>query len=158
MNITSPDFENNTMIPDTYTCDEGPRGGGVNPELNFADIPTEAVSLVVTMHDPDVPKNLREDGNWDHWLIWNIPPETKTIEKGSTSPGIQGRTTSETNAYVGPCPPDGEHRYIFKLYALDTQLDLDPEVTRRAGLEAAIESHIIEQAELVGVYNRRENR
>jgi hypothetical protein len=158
MNITSPNFENNTMIPDAFTCDEGERGAGTSPALEFSGIPREAVSLVLTMHDPDIPKHLREDGNWDHWLVWNMSPKTSRIEAGDTPPGIQGHTTSSTLAYVSPCPPDGEHRYIFKLYALDTMLDLPPETTGRIELESAMAGHILETAELVGLYNKRENR
>lgn len=158
MKLTSPSFENMTFIPDLFTCDEGPRGAGTNPELRFENVPENTVTLALTMHDPDVPRNLRQDGNWDHWVIWNIPPETLGIKEGETSPFITGLTTSETNAYVGPCPPDGEHRYIFRLYALDTILDLDPSVTRRAELEQAMMGHIIKQTELICLYNKRENR
>lgn len=158
MKITSPQFEHNTSIPDKFTCDEGQRGAGLSPELVFMDVPENAVSLALTMHDPDVPTEFRADGNWDHWLIWNIDPSTSGIAEGEVPLGVQGLTTSETNAYVCPCPPDKEHRYIFQLYALDTKLDLDPATTRRVDLEKAMEGNIIEQTELIGLYNKRENR
>ncbi len=158
MKITSSQFENNQSIPDTYTCDVGPRGAGTNPPLEFGDIPENTVSLVLTMHDPDVPTEFREDGNWDHWLIWNIDPSTTKVLEGTEPEGNSGLTTSETHAYVGPCPPDKEHRYYFRLYALDTTLELDPNTTRRAELEAAMEGHILEQVELMGTYNRKENQ
>ncbi|PIR07319.1 MAG: YbhB/YbcL family Raf kinase inhibitor-like protein [Candidatus Komeilibacteria bacterium CG11_big_fil_rev_8_21_14_0_20_36_20] len=149
MKITSPAFGNNQSIPRQYTCD----GENINPPLEFLEVPVGTKSLVLIMEDPDVPKYIREDGRWDHWLIWNIPPETKNITENSTPPGLVGLNTSGRTDYVSPCPPDREHRYFFKLYALKTTLDL-PAGSTKADLLAVMQAHIIDQAELIGLYQR----
>jgi Raf kinase inhibitor-like YbhB/YbcL family protein len=105
------------------------------------------------MEDPDVPKNLREDGMWDHWVVFNIPPEVREIQEGTEPQGIGGVGTNGELGYFGPCPPDREHRYFFKLFALDTQLDL-PEKSTKSKVENAMEGHILEQTELMGRYER----
>ena len=149
MKISSFVFENNGFIPAQYTCD----GPDINPPLNIEGVPEEAKSLVIIMDDPDVPKSVREDGNWDHWIVFNIPPDTTQIIEGQEPVGIHGRGTSGNLKYHGPCPPDGEHRYIFKLYALDIELDLMEGATKKE-VEAAMEGHVIEEAKLVGRYKR----
>lgn len=151
MKLESPTFEHEGSIPSTYTCD----GENINPPLKISDVPLEAKSLVLIMDDPDVPKSLRPDGMWDHWLIWNIPPETKEIAEGEEPSGVIGKNTGGKFGYQGPCPPDREHRYFFKLYALDAMLDLPAETTSKADLEKVMEGHILEQAELMGRYNRQ---
>lgn len=150
MNIRSEVFEAGESIPDKYTCD----GDNINPPLEFGDVPEDAVSLVLIVHDPDVPKRIREDGIWDHWLIWKIDPTTTHIEEGSAL-GVVGKNTGGNRAYTGPCPPDGQHRYFFTLYALDTDLELDPETVSRDDLLEAMRGHILDEAELMGVYNRQ---
>ncbi len=106
------------------------------------------------MEDPDVPKNIRPDGMWDHWVVWNIPPETKIIPEGSIPPGIVGKNSRGDLAYGGPCPPDREHRYFFKLFSLDTLLNL-PNTAIKKDLETAMQGHILSQTELVGRYARK---
>ncbi|KKR76880.1 MAG: Phospholipid-binding protein, PBP family [Candidatus Levybacteria bacterium GW2011_GWA2_40_8] len=146
MKIQSPVFENNQSIPSKYTCD----GQNINPPLEFADIPKEAKSLVLIMDDPDAPSGL-----WVHWTVWNIDPSTKGIAENSRfEDAMEGMTSSGKMGYGGPCPPDREHRYSFKLYALDTTLDLDSSA-KKEELEAAMEGHIISSAELAGLYNRQ---
>lgn len=142
MKLTSV-FENNGNIPKEYTCD----GDDISPELNIEDVPENAKSLVLINDDPDAPM-----GTWVHWLIWNIPVDTKTIGKGSKI-GVEGTTSFGRTGYGGPCPPSGKHRYFFKLYALDTELDL-PESTTKKELEKAMKGHIIEKTELIGMYSR----
>lgn len=143
MRIAS-EFDHEGMIPSKYTCD----GEDVSPELEFSDIPQEAESLALVMDDPDCPS-----GTFDHWVVWNIPPETEMIMEGKEPEGTQGSTGFGRRGYGGPCPPSGTHRYFFKLYALDRMLDLE-EGSSKDELERAIEGHIIEKAVLMGRYSR----
>lgn len=102
------------------------------------------------MDDPDAPR-----GTWVHWTVWNISPDTKEIPKNSVPAGaVEGATSFDKPGYGGPCPPSGAHRYFFKLYALDTELSLSSS-TDKAGLEKTMEGHILDQAELVGLYSRK---
>ncbi|MFC1640475.1 YbhB/YbcL family Raf kinase inhibitor-like protein [Patescibacteria group bacterium] len=145
MQISSPAFGPKGAIPAKYTCD----GENINPELNFHEIPEGAQSLALVVDDPDAPA-----GTWDHWLVYNIPPDSSGIDEGRPNIGKQGKTSFGNNKYGGPCPPDGEHRYFFKLYALDVMLELDPDDATKDGLLAAMEGHILEETELVGKYDR----
>lgn len=147
--IESPAFEKNASIPAKYTCD----GEDINPPLLISGVPENTKSLLLILEDPDVPKNLREDGMWNHWIRFNIPPDTAEIREGVESIGVAGRGTSENLKYHGPCPPDREHRYFFKLYALDIMLDLQEGADKEDVLKAA-EGHIIDKTELVGKYDR----
>lgn len=147
MKISSPAFDGHSAIPSKYTCE----GLGVNPELHFHDVAQNAVSLVLIMEDPDVPRTLRPDGMFDHWVIFNIPKETRIIKENSTPPGIVGMNTGGFIAYYPPCPPDRQHRYFFKLFALDTTLKLPKGASKKEVLDA-IEGHIIAKAELMGTY------
>ncbi len=149
MKITSTQFKHNESIPEKYTCN----GENINPPLEFGDIPENAKSLVLIMEDPDVPKHLREDGMWDHWLLWNIDPATQYISEGQEPDAVHGITTGNTLHYVGPCPPDREHRYFFKLYALDTELELKEGATKDE-LLYAMTGHILDEAELIGLYEQ----
>ncbi|MDE2019851.1 MAG: YbhB/YbcL family Raf kinase inhibitor-like protein [Patescibacteria group bacterium] len=146
MILTSPSFENDSHIPLKFTCD----GGDINPELQIQNVPAVAKSLALILHDPDAPVK----GGFAHWVVWNINPSTVVIKEESVPPGsVEGRNDAGQNAYAGPCPPSGEHHYHFLLYALDAMLDL-PGATDRPGLEKAMEGHIIEKTELVGLYKR----
>lgn len=145
MRIQSSAFENNQKIPAEYTCD----GANINPPLEFLEIPLATKSLVLIVDDPDA---LR--GDFVHWLVWNIAPETKELEKGSVFPqAVQGATDFGGSGYGGPCPPNGIHHYQFKLYALDDKLDL-PITTKKKDLEAMMQNHILDSAVLVGLYQR----
>ena len=150
MQITSTAFEHTTSIPSKYTCD----GDNVNPPLEFKDFPEGAVSLVLIMEDPDVPKSIREDGMWDHWVVFNIPTSVTNVEENSNPEGVMGMNTREEKKYGGPCPPDREHRYFFKLFALDSDLDLEEGATK-AQVEEAMVGHVIEVAQLIGRYERQ---
>jgi len=145
MKLTSPAFEHNKEMPSEYTCDSN----DLSPELNIEDIPKNAKSLVLIMDDPDAPMR-----TWDHWIVFNIGPNTKTINKGEEPNGIGGKNSWGRTGYGGPCPPSGTHRYFFKLYALDSTLSLE-EGTSKNVIENAIEKHIIEKTELIGVYKRK---
>lgn len=153
LSITSSAFEQNGRIPSQYTCD-GDRA--INPPLAFSGVPEGAKSLALVMDDPDVPKVLHPDGVFDHWVLFNIPPDIRGIAEGA-SVGTAGANGGGKNAYTGPCPPPQyepkEHRYIFVLYALDATLPLKEGATKQEVLKA-IEGHVIQQAELIGRYNR----
>lgn len=150
MKLASPAFGHNGKIPPEYTCD----GADVSPELNIADVPKNAKSLALIMDDPDVPKSIRPSGLWVHWVVWNIPVNTKIVPKGNEPEGVGGNSDFKRTGYGGPCPPDREHRYFFKLYALDAELNL-AEGAAKKELEKEMEGHIIEKAELIGLYKRK---
>ncbi len=144
MTITSAAFKHNSKIPSKYTCD----GENINPPLEFSEIPKETKSLVLVVDDPDAPSK-----TWVHWVLYNIDQSTAKIEENSPVKGIQGITDFGKLGYGGPCPPSGTHRYFFKLYALDTILDAPSGLTKQQILEKA-RDHVIEEAELVGLYNK----
>lgn len=144
MKLTSV-FENGDKIPSKYTCD----GEGAAPELTITDVPKDALSLVLIVDDPDAPM-----GVFTHWLLYNIPVDTKNISAANVpTEAIAGMTDFGKTGYGGPCPPYGTHRYFFKLFAIDTILTL-PHNVRKDALEKAIEGHVIEKAELIGLYAR----
>ncbi|MBI2589961.1 YbhB/YbcL family Raf kinase inhibitor-like protein [Candidatus Berkelbacteria bacterium] len=149
MQIKSSAFENNGSIPRQYTC----QGESLSPPLTINDVPVEVKSLALIMEDPDVPRSIRPDGMWDHWVIWNVDPKTVEILEGIEPKGVYGQTTSNTQKYVGPCPPDREHRYFFKLYALDAKLTLTPGSSKRQ-LVSAMQGHILTTATLIGRYKK----
>jgi Raf kinase inhibitor-like YbhB/YbcL family protein len=154
MQITSSQFDHEGVIPSKYTCD----GENINPPIKIHEVPEQAKTLVLLMDDPDVPTSIREDGMWDHWVLFNIPPETKYINENSVPPeAVSGVNTGKASGYGGPCPPDREHRYYFKLYALDIVIDLDDTATK-ADVESAMQGHIIARSELMGRYNRPQNQ
>lgn len=146
MKIQSPAFGPLETIPVLYTCD----GEDISPPLSFSEIPAEAKSLALVMDDPDAPT-----GTWVHWTLWDISPSIQGInEAGVPGGATEGKTSTGRAGYGGPCPPAGTHRYFFKLYALDAVLNL-PASSGKEALEKAMEGHILSQAELVGLYNRK---
>lgn len=142
MRLSSPDFKDQMSMPRKLSCD----AEGNNPALIIEDIPAEAKSLALIADDPDAP-----GGTFVHWVVFDIPL-TGRIEPGSV-PGRQGVNSTGGNDYVSPCPPSGTHRYFFKVYALDTLLGLGEGITKGA-LEKAMQGHILDQAEIVGLYQR----
>ena len=142
LTITSPAFTEGMPIPSKYSCDSE----DINPQIDISDIPLETESFALIMYDPDA-----SGGNWVHWVMWNIPV-TQRIEEGS-APGVQGENSWGWNNYGGPCPPSGTHRYVFKVYALDTVLKLHNS-TDRVELERQIQGHILAEGQLMGVYTR----
>lgn len=146
MQLLSPAFQDNEMIPEKYTCD----GENTNPPLLIKDVPKEAKSLALIMHDPDAP-NI----DWVHWVVFNIDPAiTEIAENSIPENAIVGLNTRNNNSYGGPCPPSGTHRYIFEFYALNLKLDLDQTATEE-DVTKAMDDHIIEQSELIGLYQRK---
>lgn len=150
MLLMSPAFKQGERIPMKYTCE----GEGINPPLLIKDVPEQTKSLVLIMEDPDVPKQLRPDGMWDHWVVFNLPPNLREIKSGEEPKGTHGIRTDGQMGYYGPCPPDREHRYFFKLYALDALLHLPPRAPKQQ-VVAAMQGHILTKTELMGRYEKR---
>ena len=149
MKLLSAAFDHNGFIPRKYTC----QGANINPPLKIEEVPENTASLALIMDDPDVPLTLRPDGLYVHWIVFNISPMLSLIEEAAPPIGTHGQNTEGSNRYLGPCPPDREHRYFFKLYALDIKLDVDAGITKDELLKA-MEGHILEHAELMGRYNK----
>jgi hypothetical protein len=141
--VTSSAFVHDQKIPAKYTCD----GDNVNPPLTIEGIPEGTKTLVLIADDPDAPV-----GIWDHWIVWNIPV-TSAIEENSV-PGKEALNSFGKKSYGGPCPPSGTHRYFFKVYALDAELDLGANANK-ADVEKAMRGHVLGQGELVGLYSRK---
>ncbi len=143
MKIISFDFKNNNKIPIRFTGD----GENINPNLAIEGIPTNTKSLALIVDDPDAPS-----GTWVHWIIFNIPiKDKKLIIREDSILGIQGKNSWGRDNYGGPKPPSGTHRYFFRIYALDCLLNLR-EGTSREELRDAIEAHVLDEAELIGLY------
>lgn len=145
MKIESEVFLPNQKIPSKYTCE----GENLSPPLRFSDIPKGTQSFVLIVDDPDAPR-----GTFDHWITWDIPSATTHLTEG-VHVSHQGKNGFGVNIYRGPCPPPGSsHRYFFKLYALDTMLNL-PEGSSKSQVEKAMQGHILDKAEVVGTYQRK---
>jgi Raf kinase inhibitor-like YbhB/YbcL family protein len=143
MKISSPAFKDGGVIPFKYSCE----GGNINPEIDIDKVPEEARSLVLIVDDPDAP-----GGIWTHWILYNIPADTTKIAENS-APGKQGISTSRQKGYIGPCPPGKEtHRYFFRLYALDTDLEESDGLTREK-IDKKIKGHVVGTAEMMGYYS-----
>lgn len=150
--ISSPAFEAGRPIPDVYTC----QGDDTSPPLDWSPPPPGTASLALVMDDPDAPGR-----TWVHWIVYNLPPDSGGLPKGEDGAfgksilppqAVSGANSWRRSGYGGPCPPSGEHRYFFRLYALDTTLpaeDLD-----KAGLLNAIDGHVLGQAEFYGTYQK----
>lgn len=148
MQITSNAFGHNGYIPIEYTC----QGSGVNPPLQFSDIPKTCVSLALIVSDPDAVGKTP----FYHWVIFNIDPATKTIPSNSYPHGaILGKNDFGENGYGPPCPPEGSgtHRYVFSLFALDRKLDLEVNPSAEVILDK-IKGHVLETAEIIGLYSK----
>jgi Raf kinase inhibitor-like YbhB/YbcL family protein len=144
MQIKTTSFSDNASLPDRFTC----RGENISPVLSLENVPTEAKSLALIMHDPDA-----VDGDFTHWLVWNIEPTTKQVLEDSAPTGSQVGTNDFGRIdYGGPCPPKGSgtHRYIFELYALSATLDLPP-TTMGESLRAALKDKVLATTTLTGL-------
>ena len=144
MKITSSAFQQGANIPSKFSCD----GADTSPPLQIQEIPPEAKSLVLIVDDPDALSGL-----FTHWIAWNISPQTSMIAEGSAPKGTRGTNDFGKSGYGGPCPPSGTHRYFFKIYALDQELNLAAG-SKRAQLDSAMKGHVIAQGELMGRYSR----
>lgn len=141
--IRSAAFSHGGSIPPKYTCE----GENVNPPLEISDLPENTRSLALIVEDPDAPR-----GVYDHWIVWNIPPN-EAIEENSR-PGVNGKNSFGDTGYGGPCPPSGSHRYFFKVYALDSNLNIQAGSDKKT-LENAMKDHVLGSAELMGQYQKR---
>ena len=150
MNLTSAAFANGQPIPAKFSC----KGDDISPALAWTEPPAGTQSFALIMDDPDAPM-----GTWVHWVLFNIPtsarewPENTPTDAILPNGALQGNTSARSHGYHGPCPPSGTHRYFFKLYALDTLLSL-PSSADKADLLAAMEGHILAQAELMGTFSK----
>lgn len=144
MNISSSAFENNQNIPSKYTCD----GDNTNPPLIFSDVSKQAKSLVLIMDDPDAPM-----GTFVHWVLYNISSSEQGIKENSVPAAKQGKNSTGKEGYIGACPPNGKHRYFFKLYALDKELDFSSPLSKEE-VEQKMKGHVLDSAELIGLYQR----
>jgi Raf kinase inhibitor-like YbhB/YbcL family protein len=146
MQISSIAFQNGALIPRKHTCE----GKDVSPPLDLSGVPEKAQTLALIVDDPDAPR-----GAWVHWVVYAIPPRTTSFPEGEAPAGArQGRTDYGKTSWNGPCPPPGKpHRYVFKLYALDNVVTL-PAGATRSDLVDAMKGHIIEEAVLMGTYQR----
>ena len=141
MKIFSKDFNNNEKIPKRFTCE----GEDTNPTLILEDVPKDAKSLVLIMYDPDAP-----NGTFVHWILYNIPIVNQIDENFSL--GNEGINSASQKNYIGPCPPSGEHRYIFQIYALDCLIEVDS--YNKTILEEKIKNHILDKVKIIGLYSK----
>lgn len=155
MQLTSSSFQPEGNIPRQFTCE----GNDISPELSWKNAPSGVKTFALIVHDPDAPRS----GGFTHWVAYNIPanvteipqdlPKSEKLPNG----GIQGKNDSGKLGYMGPCPPSGTHRYYFYLYALDTELNLQPGATKDE-LEKAMKGHILAQTELMGRYKKTSDK
>ena len=149
--ITSSAFEDGGLIPAKYTCD----GADVSPPLQWDAVPEGTRSIALICDDPDAPM-----GTWVHWVLFNLPSDAKELaeniptEETLPNGAKQGVNDFGRIGYGGPCPPGGTHRYFFKIYALDTEVDLQAGADKRRLLKT-MEGHILGQGQLIGKYKRQ---
>jgi Raf kinase inhibitor-like YbhB/YbcL family protein len=152
MQLKSSAFRAGGAIPARYTCE----GQDISPEFSWTGIPAGTKSLALILHDPDAPRA----GGFTHWVIYDIDPSLRQIdentprEEKSVGIGLQGKNDGGKIGYMGPCPPSGTHRYIARLFALDTELNLKPGALHHE-VESAMEGHILEKAALMGTYAKK---
>lgn len=147
LELLSPAFKQGDKIPQQYTCD----GKNISPPLYWKDVPAGTQSFILIMDDPDAPA-----GTWDHWIILNIPANITSLNEDLQSlpaGSFGGKNSWSKSNYGGPCPPDREHRYFFKLYAIDTILPIIEGMTKQQA-ESAIKGHVLASTELVAKYQR----
>lgn len=142
LHITSSAFEESGTIPRRYTCE----GANINPPLELNNIPAGTETIAIIMDDPDAPH-----GTFTHWLIWNLPPDISVPE--GRKHNMNGTNDADSAGYYGPCPPNGSHRYYFRVYALDTALQIDNGANRQT-LEDAISGHVLANGSLMGRYEK----
>jgi Raf kinase inhibitor-like YbhB/YbcL family protein len=146
LTVASPAFAEDGSIPQRFTCD----GEDVSPPLEIGDVPDEAGNLSLLVSDPDAPS-----GTFDHWVGWNRPPNATSVPEGASGSGfqgIEGQNDFDEAGWRGPCPPEGEeHRYVFRVYAVDGPLDLGPDADG-ADLREALTVRVLAQGALTALY------
>ncbi len=155
MEISSPQFKPNGEISTLFTCE----GRDISPELRFSGVPAGAKSLVLIVDDPDAPDPKAPRMTWVHWILYDLPPNTKTLAEAISSKDLpkgtrEGFNDFKRTTYGGPCPPIGRHRYFFKLYALSKELG-DLRRAPKAQVVQAMEGAILEKAEIIGTYEKK---
>jgi Raf kinase inhibitor-like YbhB/YbcL family protein len=150
LEISSPSFNQNEVLPEQFTCD----GAGTSPALRFGGAPRGTRSLVLIVVDPDVPKSINPDGRFLHWALWNLAASRTEIIEGQRALGLNGNGPGD---YLPPCPTNGEHRYLFQLYAIDFVIG-NVRISSEADLRSAMEGRVLEQSELVGRYTLQSYR
>ena len=153
MTLNSPAFKQDGQIPSKYTCE----GDDISPPLAWMGVPQGTKSLVLIIDDPDAPDPKAPQLVWVHWVVYNIPPATKSLPENAGKAGLPegtvvGLTDFKKAEYGGPCPPIGRHRYFHKLYALDITLDLGR--ATKSQIEQAMKGHVLANAELIGTYQK----
>lgn len=151
--VTSAAFAHNAAIPAKYTCE----GSDVSPPLAWSGVPASAKSLALIVDDPDAPDPKAPKTTWVHWVLYNIPPSATALGealKSLPAGAREGSNDWDRTGYGGPCPPVGRHRYVHKLYALDTVLP-DLKEPNKAALEAAMKGHVVARGELIGTYQKK---
>lgn len=153
--LQSPAFRDQQMMPPKYTCE----GSNVSPPLHWDNLPAGTKSLALLVEDPDAPDPKKPKRIWVHWIVYNIPPATKSL--GEDIEDLPEGANAGVNdwkqqAWGGPCPPIGKHRYIHKLFALDTKLEF-PKPPGKAELLQAMKGHILAEADLTGLYQKHKH-
>lgn len=144
--IIKSTFTDGSEIPKKYSCE----GEGINPPLSISEVPPPAKSLILFVEDPDAP-----GGTFTHWMVWNINPEVKGITENSTpANAVTGLNSTGRKEYTPPCPPGGTHRYFFKIYALDTLINLTSDSSKKE-VEKTMLGHIMDEGQLMGKYSRK---
>lgn len=154
MTIASSAFGQNGSVPSKYTCN----GSDISPPLQWKGVPSQAKSLVLIVDDPDAPDPKAPKTTWVHWVLYNLPPYSAGLTEAVTAKGLPEGALEGTNdwkrtGYGGPCPPVGQHRYFFKLYALDTVLK-NLNHPSKAQVEKAMHGHVLDSAELIGLFGK----
>jgi Raf kinase inhibitor-like YbhB/YbcL family protein len=151
LTLTSTAFTANGAMPIEHTCE----GADVSPPLAWTGVPAKTASLVLIVDDPDAPDPAHPRTTWVHWVLFDVPPTATGLSKAGSPPAgaKEGLNDWKRTGWSGPCPPVGRHRYVHKLYALDTTLELDRPT--KAAVERAMEGHVLERAELVGTYEKK---
>jgi Raf kinase inhibitor-like YbhB/YbcL family protein len=145
LTLTSDAFATGQSIPAKYSC----TGKNISPSLAWTEPPASTNSFALIVDDPDAPA-----GTWVHWVLYNIPANTHTLPENTDMSGLSvGKNSSGNMRYDGPCPPNGTHRYFFKLYALDSTLSLSPGASKEQVLNA-MKGHILAQGELMGTFSK----
>lgn len=156
MQLSSSAFAHNADIPSQHTCE----GDDLSPPLAWSGVPAGTRSLALIVDDPDAPDPAAPKMTWVHWVLYNLPPDTAGLAAGQSrgqdlpAGANEGLNDWQRTGYGGPCPPIGRHRYVHKLYALDTVLPALRPATK-AALEKAMQGHILAKGELVGYYKKK---
>lgn len=155
LSLTSSAFENGGEIPSVHTCE----GKDTSPPLAWSGVPSGAKSLALIVDDPDAPDPKAPKTTWVHWVLYDLPASSTGLPGAAGSSDLpagsrEGLNDWKRTGYGGPCPPIGRHRYYFKLYALDAELG-DLGNPTKARLEAAMKGHVLEEARLMGTYEKK---